>query len=579
MPTARPEARKSPMRMIVRAPLNAFTLARYRLAQLRNLVDQQLTDAPGRTLVTLVLMLLIWAALYFLLTTVLTAVQRWGNVSIVVYQHIFVHFFLVLAVMLAFSNAVLGFGTLFGRNEAGHLLSMPIDSVQVVAVKWLEGLFLSSWSFLLLGVPLMLAIAAQGRVSWYYYPLFIGHFIGFVVIPANIGLLAAWAVAMWAPRRPAATAIWLGSVLLIVAILWLSNISHQAVESGEWLKIVMQQAAIARQVWLPSTWTAKGVVAAIEHRIWESCQYLLIMLGNSVFISWLTINVIGWKWGEAYNRAQQGRFSPTIRRGWFTAAVNALLFFYLPRPLRAVMLKDLRGFARDAKQWTQMVIMFGLLIVYVLNLTRLPLDISNPGMRALIAFLNLVVISLILATLTSRFVYPLLSLESQQLWLLGLLPTGRNSLLLIKFIFALTITGLSALLVMAMAVNVLGLPPAWARLHLLICASVCIGLCGLSVGLGARFPVLRQRNPARIASGFGGTFNLIASMVFVFLQMTGVAALSFEEFRAAALTQSQLPDTLSPLSVLVAGGLMLFSFLVAGVALWIGGRHFERLET
>jgi ABC-2 type transport system permease protein len=567
------------MAAIVRAPLNVFTLARYRLAQLRNLVDQQLTDAPGRTLVTLVLMLLIWAALYFLLTTILTAVQRWGVVSVVVLQYIFVHFFLVLAVMLAFSNAVLGFGSLFGRSEAGHLLSMPIDSVQVVAVKWLEGLFLSSWSFLLLGVPLMLAIAAQSRVSWYYYPLFIGHFIGFVIIPANIGLLAAWAVAMWAPRRPAATAIWLGSVLLILAILWLSNISHQAVESGEWLRIVMQQAAVAKQIWLPSTWTAKGVVAATEHRIWESCQYLLIVLGNSTFISWLTINVIGWKWGEAYNRAQQGRFSPTIRRGWFTAAVNGLLFFYLPRPLRAVMLKDLRGFARDAKQWTQMVIMFGLLIVYVLNLTRLPLDISNPGMRALIAFLNLVVISLILATLTSRFVYPLLSLESQQLWLLGLLPTGRNSLLLIKFVFALTITGLSALIVMAMAVNVLGLPPAWARLHLLICASVCIGLCGLSVGLGARFPVLRQRNPARIASGFGGTFNLIASMVFVFLQMTGVALLSFEEFRVAALTQSQLPETLSPRSVLLAGGLLLFSFLVAGAALWIGGRHFERLES
>jgi ABC-2 type transport system permease protein len=238
------------------------------------------------------------------------------------------------------------------------------------------------------------------------------------------------------------------------------------------------------------------------------------------------------------------------------------------------MLKDLRGFARDPKQWTQMAIMFGLLVIYVLNLRAMPVDLHQPGIKGLIAFLNLTVVSLILATFTSRFVYPLLSLESQQLWLLGLLPTHRVTLLLAKFLFALTVTGISAIVVMALAVNVLELPPAWARLHLLICLAICVGLCGLSVGLGARFPVFGQRNPARIASGFGGTFNLILSMLFVFLEMAGVALMSLGE----AQQVMTLPDELRPGIVYMGGLLLLTALLVAAASLWVGARHFARLE-
>jgi hypothetical protein len=173
--------------------LPLWTLTRCRGAQIRNALDQQLREAPLRTFTAVALLVLIWAGLYELLSQVLRQVGRWELVALVAKQYIFIHFFLVLAVMLAFSNAVLAFGSLFGRNEAGHLLGMPIPPRQVVCLKWVEGMLLSSWSFLLLGVPLMLAVARNTEVAWYYYPLFVGHFLGFVIIPSTFGLLAAWA--------------------------------------------------------------------------------------------------------------------------------------------------------------------------------------------------------------------------------------------------------------------------------------------------------------------------------------------------------------------------------------------------
>ncbi len=546
-------------------------LWRCRVAQLRNALDQQLRDAPGRTFLVLALLVAIWAALYLLLVKILGHVQGWGLVGVVAGQHLFVHFFLVLAIMLAFSNAILTFGSLYGREEAGFLLGMPLRARQVVLVKWAEGIALSSWSFLLLGVPLMLAVAHSGDVEWYYYPLFLGHFLGFVAIPACLGLLAAWVVAMWAPQRPLAVAISSGCLVILAAVYWFSSISETALESKEWLQVVFRQLGVVKQPLLPSTWTAKGIVGAMRQNVGESLFYLMVVLGNAAFLSWLTVNILGRSWPEAYSRAQRGRLQPTIRRGWLTEIVCWGLFFYLPRKMRLAMLKDVRAFARDPKQWSQMLIMFGLLVIYVLNLRRMPVDLDNPQFKSLIAFLNLTTVSLILATFTSRFVYPLLSLESQQLWLVELLPIRRRTLLLVKFIFASTVTGLSGCAVMWLAVRMLELPPAMAWMNMLICLGVCVGLSGLSIGLGARFPVLTNRNPARIASGFGGTVNLIVSMLFVSLEMAGVGWLTFNVMAN--------PHAAATSGWLILPGLVGLGAAVAAGSLWIGVRNFERLET
>jgi ABC-2 type transport system permease protein len=551
------------------------TLSVFRLIQLRNLFDQHLREAPWRFVIIVVLLVVIWGSLYLLLTHVLKLVARWEFIAIVANQYIFIHFFLVLAVMLAFSNAILAFSSLFGRREAGSLLVMPVHARQVVLVKWLEGMSLSSWSFLLLGVPLMLAVASSSAVEWYYYPLFIAHFLGFVLIPATFGLGVAWLIAMYAPRRPLALAFWTGVLLTMAGAAWTWRLISQSEDSDRWLHLLMGQLAVARQPFFPSTWTAKGIVAAIDRQLTTSLMYLGVVLANAAFFSWLVINLIGRTWPEAYSRAQGGRYQPAVRRGRVSALLCQILFFYLPRPHRALMLKDLRGFTRDATQWTQMVIMFGLLVIYAANLRRLPVDWANPDldMRGIIAALNLTTVSLILATFTGRFVFPLLSLESQQLWLLELLPIRRWTILLVKFLFALTLTSVSAVLVMGVSLYALELPAAMARLQLAVCLSVCVGLCGLSIGLGARFPMLGHRNPARIASGFGGTLNLVASMLFVTIEMAGIAYLGL---RRGGLEDGFVSGAMLQTTLIV--GLIGLGVGVAAVSLWIGGRHFERLE-
>lgn len=551
-------------------------LSRSRTLQIGHMMDQQLREAPLRTLAVLALLAVIWLALYFLLELILRSVRQWGFVGVVTNQHIFVNFFFLLAIMLTFSNAILTFSTLYGQHEAAHLLAMPLKSRQVVLVKWIEGLALSSWSFLLLGVPLMLAIAANSDVRWYFYPLFMGHFVAFVALPACVGLLAACIVAMWMPSRPILAGILAAGMVLLAIVVWVLKLASKAMESEEWLRVVMSQMGMANYPWIPSTWTAKGIVLAVSGDVRQSLFYLLVVAGNALFAAWFTVNLLGATWAEAYSRAQQGRSHATIRRGWITAALCWPLKFVLHRAVHRLMLKDVRYFVRDARQWTQMAIMLGLLVTYVVNLRQLPVDVGGANQRSLMAFLNLATVSLILATFTSRFVFPLLSLESQQLWLLGLLPVRRITILLVKFLFAVTVTSVSACGVVWLASAQLALPRDWALMNLLVCLSVCVGLSGLAIGLGARFPSLGERNPARIAAGFGGTINLIASMVFVVLEVYGVAMISLGEFRATSTLT--IPDQLSRDSWLQLLAVSSLGPIVATVALFVGARRFARLE-
>ena len=88
----------------------------------------------------------------------------------------------------------------------------------------------------------------------------------------------------------------------------------------------------------------------------------------------------------------------------------------------AWLAERLRTFVRDPAQWSQLTILFGLLVLYLANMPTLRLEFAASGWFLFIPFLNLCAVSLILATFTCRFVFPLVSLEGHQMWLLGVLP-------------------------------------------------------------------------------------------------------------------------------------------------------------
>ena len=72
---------------------------------------------------------------------------------------------------------------------------------------------------------------------------------------------------------------------------------------------------------------------------------------------------------RGYSRVQGGRVVPPPASACTRSTRSSTaLFFFLPRPIRLLILKDLRTFRRDPAQWSQFLIFFGLLAFYFLNI-------------------------------------------------------------------------------------------------------------------------------------------------------------------------------------------------------------------
>ena len=73
------------------------------------------------------------------------------------------------------------------------------------------------------------------------------------------------------------------------------------------------------------------------------------------------------------------------------------------------MLKDLRLFFRDTTQWSQLILLAVLLVVYVFNIKSLPLFSGEKVpvfLVSLVVFLNLGLAGFVLAAIAARFVFP-----------------------------------------------------------------------------------------------------------------------------------------------------------------------------
>ncbi|NDC64916.1 MAG: hypothetical protein EBZ59_13275, partial [Planctomycetia bacterium] len=188
-------------------------------------------------------------------------------------------------------------------------------------------------------------------------------------------------------------------------------------------------------------------------------------------------------------------------------------------------------------------------------------------------------------TFTTRFVYPMISLEGRRFWILGLLPVHRDQIVWSKFLFALVGGVVPCTLLVLLSDSMLGLGWRMILQHELCCIVLCAGLSGIAVGLGARMPDLREPSPAKISSGFGGTLCLVLSSLFIMAVVliaavpTHVGLLSRALGHGADPARRILAWTAGPQGTAACLGLVLVAGVVVTlVPLRLGLRSFRTLE-
>ena len=433
----------------------------------------------------------------------------------IIIDKLFTFFFLGMGIMLLFSSIITSYSTIFRSEEIPFLLVRPVKFSQITLYKFFESCLLSSWAFVFIILPYVGAYASYNDMSPFFAMWTFIFSIPFLIICSGIGSIFIILFVRFIPKSKKAFFYIISFAGLILIVYLILNPVSKADDAMEVFDIstILPGLNLASNPLLPSFWTSEGIMALTNNQIGRGLMFLLLLFLTASGLLFLISDIGGLLFYSTWLKTMEGR-NDNKRAPVLFKQLGSVLFF-LPHDIKAMIKKDIRIFFRDPVQWSQVLIFFGLIGLYFINIRNFNYHEIDAVWRNLIAFLNVFCLSMVLSSLGSRFIYPQLSLEGQGFWVIGLSPTSMERIVLTKFfssLFAMIIISVILILISSFMLNV---DKDVQIISIVLIMAVSIAVCGLSTGTGAMFIDLKQRNPAAIVSGFGGTLNLILNLCFL----------------------------------------------------------------
>jgi ABC-2 type transport system permease protein len=540
---------------------------------------------------TITTFLLVYAlAAYFLVGRGIDFIHRLPLLGPLLTERLVYLMFFFFFVMLVISNATITGMGLFRRKDTGWQIALPIPFCSLVLWKTVEGMILASWGLIVLSAPILAALGRMFDAGFSFYLLNLPALICLVTISANISTWILLAVVRWARRWWWYPLGAVASVLLATAAqrMWFSDsVGLTPGDVAGNVNQILRHTQICTHPLLPSSWVSESILSSGRPFGERALFFNFLLLSNALFCLMVTHWLASRWFYPAWHRMMASNSSGARsnvgifelfqgQRGPIGKLTNRLLG--LDRASAALVKKDTLSFIREPAQWGQSALIFGLLFFYTSNLRRLGYDLDDPVWSVVISHLNVLVCSLSVSTLTTRFIFPQFSMEGQRLWILGISPVPLRRLLSLKLrlngsVMALMTTGL--ILISSVTISLPG-----SRVLYFFCAMILLsyGLTALALALGTLLPNFREPNPAKIVSGFGGTLCLITSFLYIMVSMVVLLIPALVSLKPQFFGFAEAPKSLAALECLGISGIAVATLLFGAVPYIIAKKSTKDLD-
>jgi ABC-2 type transport system permease protein len=544
----------------------------------RGRLRTQRSGAGARALLLVLLGAGFWTAMFGLAYRVLRYFKGVEEIGPLLAGKLLSVALLSFGAILLLSNLVTALSTFFLAKDLDILVSAPLDWLSLYLAKLWETLLHSSWMVALMVVPLLTAygVVFGGGPLFPFVALF--ALLPYFLLPTVAGSVVTLVLVNVFPARRARDLL---SLVAIAAggglVLFLRLLRPEQLARPEGFQNLLEFIAALQapsHPLLPSEWASGAMMNWLLRRA-DPLPLTLLWTTAGAFI------VIGASmhrrlYMPGFTKSQEGSQSGTATAIW--ARVGGRLLAWLPVTRREFILKDLRVFFRDATQWSQLILLGVLLVVYVFNIRALPLYSGEKVpyvLVTLVVFLNQGLGGFVLSAIAARFIFPSVSLEGRQLWLLKSSPLDLQSMLWSKYW-----VGTLPLLVLALGIGIvtnriLQAPPFMMLLSIIttVCYTLAVG--ALALGMGVLYPQFDTENAAQIPTSFGGLVFMMAAVCLLGVIIV-VEALPVTEM-LRGWQQGDPPE--SPASLLFAAGAVFAVCAVATVVpLRIGLKRLVALE-
>ncbi len=508
-------------------------------------------------------------------------IAKFPGLGAVLTERLLYTLFAFLFALLLLSNLIISYTNLFRNRETAFLLSLPVSNQTIFNWKFIESSILASWAFLFLIAPLVVAFGLVRDVPWHFYPLTVLLVGLFIILPGVFGSALAIAIGRHLDRKNFQVLLLLLALALLafVAFWWKTNPVDDDLLDKRTLEALDRLLAKTRFTmfpFLPSYWLSGALLQWAEGITNNAIFFAMVLLSNTLFFGSLAFTRFGNLFYDTASAVQSRagggfkfNFLGATDRGSATPGFLEKFFekmVWLKPDTRAIAVKDIRMFWRDTTQWGQSVMFFGLLGAYIINLRNFTHQLTSPFWIHAVAFLNLGACAFNLASVTTRFVFPQFSLEGRRIWIVGMSPMGLARIVMTKYWLASAASLAVTLGLVTLSCYLLTMPWGDVAFFGAVITVMTFALNGLAVGLGVLYPNVKETNPNKIVSGFGGTLCFVMSSVYIIaalalLVLGGGGLHGNTEWAAAGII-----------------GFTLLSFLIGWLPMKWGLKHLKNFE-
>ena len=524
-----------------------------------------------------------WLATFFIFCRALNYFRSTELVGDILAAKLLSMILLTFFSILTFSNIISSLTTFFMAEDLSLLSYLPFSLFNLYLARLLETFITASWMLLVFGLPVFLAYGVVYEASWSYYLILIIALVAFALICTVLGTVVSMVLVTLFPVRRIKDILFLLSLILIASLYVLFRLlqPEKLVNPDAFASVTLyiQQIKSPTSPFLPSYWVEEALLPVLVKGPGDSLFFVLLLLSTAQAFIILGYGLASVIYSMSFSNAQEARNIRLTR-----TSLASLIFYYLtawfPQPLRAIILKDLKTFFRDTTQWSQIVLLLALILVYLYNIWALPLDkVKFPTfyLENLIAFLNLGLAGFVISAVAARFVFPAVSLEGEGFWLIKTAPISARQFLMGKYLTSLfPLLMLAEILVLA-SNYLLRATPFMMLLSSITMLFMTLGISSLGIGLGVMYPKFKADNPAQIATSFGGVLYMVISSAYitliVALEARPVYNIFYAKFRNLPL------DLLSWIEIgLLLASALAINLLVVYIPFKIGLKKLELLE-
>lgn len=462
-----------------------------------------------------------WAAIFLFFYRVLCYFLTVPDFGPVLTYKLLSMVLLTFFAILLFSNIITALSTFFLSYELERLAAAPVARSTFFYARFSDTLIESSWMVLAFAVPAFLAYGVAHRAGAIFYVATAVTLPPFIAIPAAIGVaVTAVLVNVFPARRTRDILVLLSIVMVAVLYLLFRMLQPERLVNPEAFASFVQFLAAMQtpsSPFLPSTWAAEILYPLLSGHGGSALFYFLLLLSTAAALMILCEALLGRLFLSGLSKAQEGRKATFTQHALWERALRAVTTPFAPQ-MRLLMIKEVKTFFRDTSQWSQLILLLALVVVYVYNFSVLPLN-GNPLVtfyfKNVIAFLNLALAGFVIASVAVRFVLPSISLEGRSFWIAKTAPMALSRLWWSKFWVGLVpLLVLGEVLVVATN-HYLKVMPFMMWLSTLTLFCMTFGVVSLGLAVGAAFPKFDADNPSKVAAGIGGLVYMIVCMSFI----------------------------------------------------------------